>query len=307
MEGLRIFCVLILFAVHSFSIPIETHRSVSEAKRSLIREDDKDLLSGDDTILDHIEKVNKGNDVNLYEADIDLSPDDVVDLRDDGDVDGQQLIRRKKRNAARNRKKVWVTRVIPYEYDSSLPDAFKSTIQEAIAEYENKTCLTFKPRTGEDLFVKFVHEKGCWSSVGRQFWMTGVGQKLSLGKGCNHKGTIMHELMHAIGFWHEQSRPDRNLYVEVLWENIITEEEHNFNKYSHSDIDLLKIPYDFDSIMHYGRKSFSKNGKDTIRSILNPSHPLGQREGLTDFDIHEINALYDCSSWVEFLVKLWSM
>jgi len=48
--------------------------------------------------------------------------------------------------------------------------------------------------------------------------------------------------------------------------------------------------------MHYGRKSFSKNGKDTIRSILNPSHPLGQREGLTDFDIHEINALYDCSS-----------
>ena len=75
-----------------------------------------------------------------------------------------------------------------------------------------------------------------------------------------------------------------------------SEEEHNFNKYSHSDIDLLKIPYDFDSIMHYGRKSFSKNGKDTIRSILNPSHPLGQREGLTDFDIHEINALYDCSS-----------
>ena len=60
----------------------------------------------------------------------------------------------------------------------------------------------------------------CWSSVGRQYWMTGVGQLLSLGPGCNHKGTIMHEMMHAVGFWHEQSRPDRNLYVEVLWENI---------------------------------------------------------------------------------------
>ena len=73
------------------------------------------------------------------------------------------------------------------------------------------------------------------------------------------------------------------------------DEDYNFNKYSHHDIDLLKIPYDFDSIMHYGRKSFSKNGKDTIRAILEPNRPLGQREGFTDLDVHEINALYDCT------------
>ena len=61
----------------------------------------------------------------------------------------------------------------------------------------------------------------CWSSVGKKYWRYDYGQEVSLGKGCNHRGTIMHEIMHAIGFWHEHSRPDRNLYVEVLWENIL--------------------------------------------------------------------------------------
>ena len=59
----------------------------------------------------------------------------------------------------------------------------------------------------------------CKSSVGMRYWRDGV-QELSLGGGCNAKGTIMHEMMHALGFWHEQSRPDRNQFVEILWENI---------------------------------------------------------------------------------------
>ena len=59
----------------------------------------------------------------------------------------------------------------------------------------------------------------CWSSVGQKYWTHG-GQSLSLGSGCNITATVMHELLHALGFWHEQSRPDRNKYVEILWENI---------------------------------------------------------------------------------------
>ena len=59
----------------------------------------------------------------------------------------------------------------------------------------------------------------CWSFIGRLYWRKGA-QSLSLGEKCNNKGIIMHELMHAVGFWHEQSRPDRDQYVEIIWENI---------------------------------------------------------------------------------------
>lgn len=59
----------------------------------------------------------------------------------------------------------------------------------------------------------------CWSPVGQQFSSIGP-QLLSVGPGCDRKGIIMHELMHAVGFWHEQSRTDRNKYIEILWENV---------------------------------------------------------------------------------------
>ena len=60
----------------------------------------------------------------------------------------------------------------------------------------------------------------CFSTVGRTFWKSGF-QKLSLSNLCQkHIGTIIHELLHTLGFWHEQSREDRDDYVEILWENI---------------------------------------------------------------------------------------
>lgn len=67
--------------------------------------------------------------------------------------------------------------------------------------------------------LRTQHSFRCWSSVGQQVSKPGP-QLLSVGPGCDKKGIIMHELMHAVGFWHEQSRTDRNKYVEVLWENV---------------------------------------------------------------------------------------
>ncbi|CAH3109770.1 unnamed protein product [Pocillopora meandrina] len=247
----------------------------------------------------------------LFEGDIKLSPFDLrfVDTREEGDVDGELAPSRQKRNANRNRMVLWQDKVVPYKFDSSLPADYQIAVHEAMDEFRKHTCLKFVERTKEPNWLLFVKKDGCWSSVGKKYWRVNYGQDVSLGNGCNHKGTIMHEIMHAVGFWHEQSRPDRNQYVEVLWENIVEGEAHNFNKYDRGKIDTLQVPYDYDSIMHYGTNGFSKNGKPTLRSIRDPSRSLGQRNGFTALDIQEINALYECgsnsskpgwSSWSEY-------
>ena len=58
--------------------------------------------------------------------------------------------------------------------------------------------------------------RSCFSAIGRQ----GGKQRISVGEGCEYKGTVMHEMMHALGFFHEQSRTDRDDYVMVLWWNV---------------------------------------------------------------------------------------
>ena len=62
----------------------------------------------------------------------------------------------------------------------------------------------------------------CWSLIGR----VGGEQQISIGVGCEYKGVVIHEMMHAIGFWHEQSRPDRDKFVEIIYANVINGEFH---------------------------------------------------------------------------------
>lgn len=53
-------------------------------------------------------------------------------------------------------------------------------------------------------------------------------------------------------------------------------------------------PYDFQSIMHYSNKEFSKNGADTIQAISDPSMQLGNVNSLSAVDVLQINLLYNC-------------
>ena len=69
------------------------------------------------------------------------------------------------------------------------------------------------------------------------------GQELYLANGCLTTRTIQHEILHALGFWHEQNRPDRDDFIDIKDENIMPGLEVNFAK--RLDIDSLGSPYDY--------------------------------------------------------------
>merc|ERR1719235_2068018 len=90
-------------------------------------------------------------------------------------------------------------------------------------------------------------QSGCFSMVG----MTGSArQKINLApRGCTQVGTAIHEIFHALGMAHEQSRPDRDRHVTVHWQNIQGNMKHNFEIMRGAD---TKQRYDPGSLMHFG-------------------------------------------------------
>ncbi|XP_026221214.1 high choriolytic enzyme 1-like [Anabas testudineus] len=127
------------------------------------------------------------------------------------------------------------------------------------------------------------------SLVGRQ----GNVQTVSLkSEGCIYFGTVQHELIHALGFNHEQCRSDRDEHIKILLQNVIPGEEYNFNKINTLN---LGTPYDYNSVMHYGRLAFSKdNVSPTMVAIPDSNAVFGTATQMSQNDIDRINLLY-CS------------
>jgi hypothetical protein len=180
----------------------------------------------------------------------------------------------------------WPNEIIPYQIDNNLPDQFR--IADAIAHWEERTPFRFVERTSENAsqypnYVKFVPSQGCASYVGMQGGM----QPVMLARACSTGNTI-HEIGHAIGLWHEQSRIDRDEHVDILYENIISMYAYNFDIQTDNGADLGD--YDYSSIMHYPRWAFSKNGKDTI--VPHGDYEIGQRDALSAGDINGVLEMY---------------
>ncbi|XP_047538352.1 zinc metalloproteinase nas-7-like, partial [Vanessa atalanta] len=209
-----------------------------------------------------------------------------------GYAEGDILIPQYTRNGVRDQASLWPKGIIPYDIDRRFNQEQRDTIMRAIADYHRLTCLRFVPYKDQADYIAIKSANtGCWSSVGR----LGGRQEVNLqAPGCmSKKGTVLHELLHAVGFMHEQSRPERDNFVKIHYNNIKTGAENNFKKADPKRSNDYGISYDYNSVMHYSEYAFSKNSQKTIEPKVS-GVTLGQREGLSRGDVKKINNMYNC-------------
>ncbi|KAF8371200.1 hypothetical protein PRIPAC_77629 [Pristionchus pacificus] len=236
----------------------------------------------------------------LFEGDIDGIPTGVQtspvlrSRRGEPALTDNNVIQRSSINLASFPNGLWPQGRVPYVMEPGMTTQQRTVIAQAVDEFNRLTCITIVPREARDMAFVFLRRSGaagCSSFIGR----TGGNQTVNLAVGCYTKGIVVHELMHAIGFFHEQSRPDRDRFVRIAFENIRPETRHNFAMHNMRIIDAQGMPYDYGSLMHYHRTAFSINGRDTIVPT-NPNAPIGNRSGMSAIDAAKvnINLLYKC-------------
>uniref|UniRef100_A0A3P9JXI1 Metalloendopeptidase n=1 Tax=Oryzias latipes TaxID=8090 RepID=A0A3P9JXI1_ORYLA len=194
------------------------------------------------------------------------------------------------------------TSPVPYVLDQSLDSNAKGVILKALDQFRLKSCIDFKPREAEVFYISIQKLDGCYSYVGRRI---AGGQVLSIGSGCDTKATVEHEILHALGFYHEQSRYDRDDYVRIVRDNILQGKEHNFDKVG-SDVSTTHgTLYDYWSVMHYSTDAFTNGNGPTIITI-DPmfQNIIGQRLEMSFYDVLELNRLYNCSEYFKIVTVL---
>lgn len=143
-------------------------------------------------------------------------------------------------------------------------------------------------------FIRIFKGTQCASYVGQVSQASSLaGQPLSLGDECLEKGIIQHEMMHALGFFHEHSRSDRDRYIMVRFDNIMEGKEESFTSIS-PDSNFLGTKYDLESVMHFALDAFSKNGFPTIMQQTRQAADVGQRRKASKGDIVKIRLAYQC-------------
>lgn len=213
----------------------------------------------------------------------------------------------------------WPNGIVPYDFVTSGAGAVSGPNQAAaIAAMNNiagRAGITFRPATGSDVNrIRFQNSNFNNSAVGMQP-QAAQPQIINIFN-WNFEIIICHEIYHSLGFWHEQSRADRDTYVTINTSNICGSAASgacspnvcqmcsdgaggfascvgNFNVNSAA---LYYGFYDFDSFMHYDAYAFSCNSLPTI--VVNQpwtsqwQSDIGQRDHFSYYDSITCRGLY---------------
>ncbi|CAH1776905.1 unnamed protein product [Owenia fusiformis] len=143
-----------------------------------------------------------------------------------------------------------------------LSPAVIANLTAAMAEISNKTgnCITFEELKGTygcypgRRCIKFGESgsASCASTVGmKRDPRTSVST-------CPTVGAIIHQLLHILGVNDQHTRPDRDDYIDVHWNNIFRTGNFRRSFKKRTWDDSLGIPYCYNSIMHYDNYAFAR-------------------------------------------------
>lgn len=180
----------------------------------------------------------------------------------------------------------WANSTIPYVIDSSLA-AQTALVEEAVAHFNARVgTVTWTPRTTQANFVRFqtADAGDCSSYIG----MVGGEQPIHLGAGCARLPTVLHEMGHAAGLFHEQSRSDRDDHVRVLYDNIPEAWRPQYAKFADA---TPSGAYDYYSLMHYSMFWGSKPAMEPQQSGID-LNKVGHAEDLSTTDVLSIRLIH---------------
>ncbi|XP_034840852.1 seminal metalloprotease 1-like [Maniola hyperantus] len=200
----------------------------------------------------------------------------------------------------------WPGNVMVYQFGhNEFNAAQQQAILRAMGWVEHFSCVRFRLRQPNEQNYVLITGKpdGCYARVG--YHATGHIHVLNLaratpGHGCLNNIVIIHELLHNLGFFHMQSAYERYNYVRINWNNIHQGMAHNFHRLQRNEVNLLGLPYEYHSCMHYSTHAFSNNGQPTIVATRSFPGVMGHMQYVTHWDWVRLRRHYNCpGAWNE--------